>query len=209
MEERKRNANGTFQKGQPSPEGARRKRGTLNKITRDIREGCIEGFARHGSNGRGEGGFAGYIYFLAKRHPKAACRVIEKLLPLTVNANGASSVAVGQVNIVSVPSNEFLSKEAAARLREPLQIEHEPQPEQPEPAPVEDPVAVDPEFEAEQVSRLEPEPEPGPEPEPVFETETERLRRQALEAEARGECVVMREPKAPRLPLQRGPKGLW
>jgi len=52
----------------------------LNRITRDIRAGCIEGFARHGADGRGKDGFAGYIFFLAKRHPKAAAKIIERLL---------------------------------------------------------------------------------------------------------------------------------
>src|SRR5512132_703741 len=71
----------------------RRKKGTLNKLTADIRAGAISGFARHGSNGRGEGGFAGFCFYLAKKHPKAAARIVEKLLPLTVNANGAGNLA--------------------------------------------------------------------------------------------------------------------
>src|SRR5258708_30779444 len=119
MEPRQRNANGTFQKGQPSPEGARRKKGALNKITADIRAGCIEGFTRHGSNGRGEGGFAGYVFYLAKKHPKAAFRIIEKLLPLTVNGSGLGNRAIGQITIVSVPTGTYLNREDRAKQREP------------------------------------------------------------------------------------------
>lgn len=125
MDQRPRSANGRFEKGQPSPVGARRKKGVQNKITRDIREGCIAGFARHGSNGRGEGGFAGYIYFLAKRHPKAACRVIEKLLPLTVNGTGLGNATIGTINVVAVPHDRYVSANDLAKLR-PLELEHEP-----------------------------------------------------------------------------------
>src|SRR3954452_11604622 len=108
MEERPRNTNGTFQKGQPSPVGARRKAGIQNKITKDIREGAIEGFARHGSNGRGEGGFAGFCYFLAKKHPKAAAKIVEKLLPLQVQGSGVGGNSfIHSVNIVSVPSGDY------------------------------------------------------------------------------------------------------
>jgi hypothetical protein len=125
MEERKRNPNGTFQKGQPSPEGARRKRGVINKITRDIREGAIEGFARHGSDGRGRDGFSGFCYYLAKKHPKAAAKIVEKLLPLTVNGN-LPGVAAVSVNIVGVPPGNFLSHDDISRLTAPGLIEHAP-----------------------------------------------------------------------------------
>ena len=101
MDSRKRNPNGTFQKGQPPPVSAHRQNGVRNKITRDIKEGCIAGFARHGSNGRGEGGFAGFCYYLAKRHPKAAAKIVEKLLPLQVNGAGLGGSMVSSVNIVS------------------------------------------------------------------------------------------------------------
>ncbi len=126
MDSRKRNANGTFQKGQPPPVEAHRKNGVRNKITRDIRQGCIDGFARHGSNGRGEGGFAGYIFFLAKRHPKAACRVIEKLLPLQVNGSGLGNAVIGTINVQSIPSGSFLSSEDIRKIQQPQLLEHEP-----------------------------------------------------------------------------------
>ena len=126
MEPRPRNANGTFQKGDQS--GARRKKGTLNKLTADIRAGAIEGFARHGSNGRGEGGFAGFCYYLAKKHPKAAAKIVEKLLPLQVSGNlGGIGAQIGTVNIVSVPSGSYLSSEDIERMRKPglLELEHD------------------------------------------------------------------------------------
>ena len=129
---------GRFRRAPPSPEGARRKKGVLNKITADIREGAIAGFARHGSNGRGEGGFAGFCYFLAKRHPKAAARIVEKLLPLNVNATGLGGPHIGSIQIVSVPSNTYLTSEDVARIQggEMPTIEHLPQEIAPEPEPL-------------------------------------------------------------------------
>lgn len=127
MDTRPRNANGTFQKGQPPPVEANRKKGVANKITHDIREGAIAGFARHGSNGRGEGGFAGFCYYLAKKHPKAAARIVEKLLPLHVNGTGlAGAGASVVVNVQSIPSGSFLSAESIERLAAPgLTLEHQ------------------------------------------------------------------------------------
>jgi hypothetical protein len=151
MDSRKRNANGTFQKGQPPPVEAHRQRGVQNRITKDIKEGAIAGFARHGSNGRGEGGFSGFCYYLAKKHPKAAARIVEKLLPLQIAGNGLGRSAIGQINIVSVPVDHYLSPEDVRKLApEPPLIEHDPQSEQ-----------LEPDFEHPQPVDPEPEPEPG------------------------------------------------
>src|SRR6188768_2328650 len=118
MDDRPRTAGGKFAKGQPSPVNAGRKAGVQNKICRDIREGAIAGFTRHGSNGRGEGGFSGFCYYLAKKHPKTAARIVEKLLPLQVSGK-LGGTTVGQINIMSVPSDNFLSAADMARLRQP------------------------------------------------------------------------------------------
>ena len=164
MEQRQRNPNGTFVKGGSPPEKARRAKGIQNKITRDIREGAIAGFARHGSNGRGEG-FSGFCYYLAKRHPKAAVRIIEKLLPLNINATAAGA-SIHTVNIVSIPSGEHLTKDAIARLQQSQLLEHEPQPS-PQleliAAPCDEPAAPDVIDEP----STEPAPEPVQEPNPV------------------------------------------
>ena len=110
---------------------AHRKKGVANKITADIREGAIAGFARHGSNGRGEGGFAGFCFYLAKKHPKAAARIVEKLLPLQVNGTGlGGGPSINTVNIISVPTDTYLSAEDISRLHPPMQtIEQIPQAE--------------------------------------------------------------------------------
>jgi len=118
----------------------------------------------------------------------AAARIVEKILPLTVHGTGLNSQTIGSVNVISVPVDHYLSAEDVAKISaQALQIEHEPKLEIVEPEPV-----------------IE-QPAQTIEPEPVIETEAERLRREALESEARGECIVMRAPKATRPRMQRGP----
>ena len=158
MEQQQRNSNGTFQKGHASLENARRKKGVLNKLTADIRNGCIEGFARHGSNGRGEGGFPGFCFYLARKHPKAAAQIVEKLLPLQVNASGMSSgPSISQVNIISVPTDTYLSAEDMARFQPPTQtIEHVLQAIAPEPEHA--PQQEEPEAPAHEIAPPEPDP---------------------------------------------------
>ena len=148
MDTRERNANGTFKPGGKLPENARRAKGVANKLTADIRRDCIAGFAAHGLDGKGKNGFRGYVQFLATKHPKAACRLIEKILPFVVNGNGLGHSAISTVNIVSVPSGSFLSREAMDRLqREPQLIEHTSTIEQTEPERFEEPAAIVPEIE--------------------------------------------------------------
>ena len=70
---RPRNPDGSFAKGgPPPPPNAHRAKGVMNKISADIKQGVVDGLARHGSDGEGEGGFPGFVFYLAKKHPKQA-----------------------------------------------------------------------------------------------------------------------------------------
>ncbi|MGY3615687.1 hypothetical protein [Bradyrhizobium sp. USDA 10063] len=100
--------------------------GTINRITRDLKLGIIDAATAYGSDGHGTGGLTGYLFFLAGSHPKAFASLLGKMLPLQVN--GSIQSVVGQVNIVSIPSDQYLTKEDARKLApEPPTIEHEPQ----------------------------------------------------------------------------------
>jgi hypothetical protein len=126
------------------PGWTRRRKGVPNKITRDIREGCIAGFAAHGLDGKGKLGFPGYIQFLATKHPKTASRLIEKLLPFVVNTPGFRPPPVATLNIVSIESGSYLSSADIAHLQQqsdPHAIDHVPALEHHnEPAPVKEPI---------------------------------------------------------------------
>jgi hypothetical protein len=93
---------------------------------------------------------------LAKRHPKAAAKIVEKLLPLTVNGSGLGSSTIGTINVVSVPVGTYLSAEDIQKIQPANLIEQEPQLEQLEPEHFEDPAEI--EIEAQPV---EPEVETG------------------------------------------------
>ena len=119
---------GTFLPGHdPRRSKPDRRKGTVNKIPADIKKGCIEGFTAHGFDGRGLDGFPGYIRFLAGKHPKAAAKIVEKLLPLNITGTGLAASTIGSINVVSIPSGNFLTPEAIAQLspRPPLQIDQD------------------------------------------------------------------------------------
>jgi hypothetical protein len=168
-----------FGPDRPSPG---KPKGVVAKITRNLKEGIINGAAEHGFDGEGKGGLDGYLQMCATKYPKHYMLLLARLLPHVIKGDGVGNVAVGSITITTVPSGFHLTGEHIARMSPRLEIEHEPQPEpQPQPEQVDD--------------RLDTEAEPAPiEPEPEPETYMERLRREALEAEARGEAVVMRDP---------------
>lgn len=100
--------------------------GTVNRITRDLKSGIIDAATAYGSDGHGTGGLPGYLFYLAGSHPKAFAGLLGKLLPLQVNSSTKS--VVGQINIVSVPVDHYLSAEDVRKLApEPPIVEHEPQ----------------------------------------------------------------------------------
>ena len=121
----------------------------------------------------------------------------------TAATRAATTSRSPQINFVVIPTghsvigDHVVPNEGANTLG----IEHQPEPEEvvapladillPEPAP-------EPKLEPELQSKSEP-----AQPVPVPETYMERLHRLNREAEARGECVVMREPKTEA----RWPKG--
>jgi len=64
---------------------------------------------------------------LAKLHPKAAAKIVEKLLPLQVNGAGLGESLISSVNIVSVPVGTYLSAEDIQKTQPANLIEYEPQ----------------------------------------------------------------------------------
>lgn len=155
-------------------------KGAIAKITKDLKEGILQGAIAHGANGGGENGLQGYLQMCATKYPKHYMHLLGKLLPHVIKGDGASSVAVSQITIVTVPRGEHLSSESIAN-KEPSQIEHEPQSE-----PIGKTEQIEVEIEA-------PPAEPKPEPEDQFQ-------RAARLARERGD-QVMRDPGfRPRMP---------
>jgi hypothetical protein len=115
--------------GHPPP-GKGRFPGQINRITRDLKHGIVDAAAAHGADGFGAGGLTGYLLHLATHHPKAFAGLLGKLMPLQVN--GTLQSVVGEVRIVSVPADTYLTAESMAKLKPAQTIDNGPQPE-PEP----------------------------------------------------------------------------
>jgi hypothetical protein len=112
------------------PAGRGRPKGSGDKVTRDLKRGLIDGAISHGYDGEGLDGLPGYCRYLARFHPKAFASLLGKMLPYQIDGNVGQFI--GTVNILGVPSDNFLSAEDIERLRAPALLEHEPASEQTE-----------------------------------------------------------------------------
>ena len=100
----------TFQPGDDERrERSPRRRGVQNQIPAAIKRAIFDGAVRHGRDGKGAGGFEGYCEFLAARHPEAFAGLLGRVLPVADDYSKGSGVMT--INIVGVPSGQFLSKE--------------------------------------------------------------------------------------------------
>jgi hypothetical protein len=114
-----------FRAGPDHPRKGRRPKGVPNKITGTLREAIITAASLHGADGHGAGALTGYLAFLASNYPHTFAGLLGKLLPYQIN--GSIISAIGAVNVVSIPSDRYLSSEDIAKLRPAFQVEHEPE----------------------------------------------------------------------------------
>jgi hypothetical protein len=143
------------------------------KITKDLKEGLLEGAIRHGYDGAGLDGLVGYCQHLAERYPKTYGYLLGKLLPYNLNANVASA-AVSEVRILSVPADHYLSRADIERMQSsPATLEVQPI-EQPEPVMQAEPVRLE-----AATAAIVDEPEPAPAPVPAPMSERDLLVRRA------------------------------
>jgi hypothetical protein len=98
------------------PPGLGRPKGSINKITADLKAGIMDGAAAYGFDGAGLGGVEGYLAMCAAKYPKHYMVLLGKLLPLQVNNDVAFTGPAVVVNIVGIPRGRKLSPEEAARL---------------------------------------------------------------------------------------------
>lgn len=105
--------------------GPGRPPGLVNKITRDLKVGLIDAAVVHGFDGASLDGLPGFCRHLAARHPKAFAQLLGKLLPLNISADSTVNV-IGAVNVVSVPSDRYVTAEDIRKMQPPPEVEHEP-----------------------------------------------------------------------------------
>jgi hypothetical protein len=121
------------------PPGKGRRKGAINKITADLKQGILRGAANCGYDGAGLGGVDGFLLMCAQRHPKHYLALLGKMLPLNLSAD-VSTTAVNEVRIISVPADHFLSQADMERLQSHLPLTVEGQSlEYPPPEPIEQP----------------------------------------------------------------------
>ncbi|BBB99001.1 hypothetical protein [Bradyrhizobium elkanii] len=96
-----------FQKG-VAPKYSRQK-GVLNKVTRDIKNGIIEGAIQHGYDGKGKGGLDGYLRMCATKYPKQYMRLLARVLPYTITAEIESRALIASINVIPIPADLFLT----------------------------------------------------------------------------------------------------
>ena len=107
--ERRRKPNGTFQVGQPRSKIPRHAKGVPTKTltTQDIHHGILEAANRVGSDGRGTGGWVGYLEGVARKHPKYFLPLIARMVPLDIHESDESEGPLN-INIVSVPTGHLI-----------------------------------------------------------------------------------------------------
>ncbi|MEY9594432.1 hypothetical protein ABIA06_006723 [Bradyrhizobium yuanmingense] len=85
----------------------RKMKGAVAKITRDLKNGILDGAISCGSDGAGRGGLRGYLTMCARKHPKSYLNLLGRLVPHVIEGNVGSAV-VAQITIQSIPSGEFI-----------------------------------------------------------------------------------------------------
>lgn len=73
-----------FPKGRPRPEGAGRKAGTPNALTRDVKEAIAQAFDQAGG--------VDYLVSIADSKPEVFCTLLGKILPKQVDQTGEMEI---------------------------------------------------------------------------------------------------------------------
>jgi len=97
--------------------------GAVTRIHRDLKQAILDAAAAHGSDRHGAGGLAGYCFYLASQHPRAFSGLLGRLLPMQIS--GSVSATIAAVNVVSIPSDRYMTREEMNS--QPPEVEHEPQ----------------------------------------------------------------------------------
>lgn len=91
--------------------GGGRPPGTKNKIPYKVQNIVLQAIEELGEDGRGKNGAVGYLKAVARRHPEAYLRLIEKLIPAQAKLDVEGSVEVTDAR------NRLLSKFASLEGR--------------------------------------------------------------------------------------------
>src|SRR3954453_10265844 len=100
--------NGKFRPGNSASPG--RPAGSQNKVGKILRDCIRDSAERHGRDGRGEGGLAGFFDHLASTRPKEFTQCITKLVPSADEEEDVIVPGITSVEILAVsPDHYFMS----------------------------------------------------------------------------------------------------
>ena len=95
--------------------GRGRLKGVVNKVSRDLKNGVLNGAIACGYDGNGLGGLDGFLLMCAQRHPKHYMALLGRLMPMQPSADVGHHIET--VNILPVASGSFLSHEEIEKAR--------------------------------------------------------------------------------------------
>src|SRR6476646_4670678 len=75
-------------------------KGAVAKVTRDVKQGILNGAISHGFDGEGLGGLDGYFAMCAARYPKHYMSLLGKLMPIQLHNEGLTGTSIGTVNVL-------------------------------------------------------------------------------------------------------------
>src|SRR3954451_16549757 len=103
-----------------------RKRRSVNKISKSLKEGILAGAASFGSDAEGRDGLAGYLAYCAANFPRQYMMLLGKLLPHVINADITANhgVAVQVVRVSGIPRGCFIGSDG--NLLPPVTVEDGP-----------------------------------------------------------------------------------
>jgi hypothetical protein len=95
--------------------------GSINRISKDLKNGVLNGAIAYGCDGQGTGGLDGYLYMCAGKYPKAYLHLLGKLMPMQVQGDGIVRPGVS-ISVISVDSGNYLSAADCERMSAPGQM---------------------------------------------------------------------------------------
>ncbi|MCA1379835.1 MULTISPECIES: hypothetical protein [Bradyrhizobium] len=95
-------------------------KGAVAKITRDLKNGILDGAISCGSDGKGAGGLKGYLAMCARKHPKSYLNLLGKLVPHVIEGSIGPAL-VAQINIQAIPSGQYVTDKTLQLDAEPVE----------------------------------------------------------------------------------------
>ena len=99
-----------FKKGQKPPAKAGRPKGVPNRTTTLLKEAVLLAAYLEGRDGKGKDGLTGYLRMIAKKYPQSYVQLLNRVLPLQVNASFSATVKTITVTMTAKEAAEIYAE---------------------------------------------------------------------------------------------------